>query len=818
MTHRSALHPARAALLVGLLWAAFAGTASAASPATIDPCQYPDQAAAQAAWVPMGKTAPVTLADLEGHQVLLLPCNFAGTKLERASWDRAVTLDLSGCQGIQFQLLCREAGPISHFSLYFQSGAGWYHAAFYPESSTGWNTIQIDKAHTSTEGKPAGWGQITALRLSAWRGRDAGTEFFVRNLRKLGVLGEDATVAILRAESAARNQPGEARAVEQFTETVAEILRALNIGCAVVSDLDVTAAQLQPARLVILPHNPGLPDRVAGELVKHAAAGGKLLAFYTVSEKLFPVLHVTGGRHVPAPRPGAFSSIRFAGPSLPGAPTNVGQQSWNISALQPIPNASRTFGEWLDDAGQPTGYPAVIGSTNGLVMTHVLLPDDATHKRQMLLAMVGYLVPEVWSRAAQASVDRIGSLGGYGSFEEASNQIARLPGHPLAVTQALASATSLRDSARELMAQQRFPEAMDQAELARRKTQEAFCLGQQGLPGEFRAFWCHSAFGVQGLNWDEAIHRLADNGFTAILPNMLWGGAAFYPSKLLPVAQPVPQRGDQIAQCLAACRRYGVQMHVWKVNWNLGSAAPKEFVDKMRTANRLQHDVHGVEEPWLCPSHPANQALEIASMVEVARQYDVDGLHFDYIRYPDANHCFCPGCRERFQRAVRGALKNWPKDVLAEGPLHRSWLDWRRGNITAVVKAVSQQARALKPKIKISAAVFPNWSTDRDSVGQDWKLWCERGYVDFVCPMDYTPSNRGFESMVAQQVQWAGRVPCYPGLGVSASSSHFGADRAIEQILVTRQHHTGGFTIFNYGVSECKDLLPLLGLGITAKQ
>jgi len=84
--------------------------------------------------------------------------------------------------------------------------------------------------------------------------------------------------------------------------------------------------------------------------------------------------------------------------------------------------------------------------------------------------------------------------------------------------------------------------------------------------------------------------------------------------------------------------------------------------------------------------------------------------------------------------------------------------------------------------------------------------------------MDYTPSNTGFENMVTQQIQWAGRVPCYPGIGVSASTSRFGVDRTIEQITITRRHQTRGFTIFNYGVAECNDLLPLLGLGITAKR
>jgi uncharacterized lipoprotein YddW (UPF0748 family) len=149
------------------------------------------------------------------------------------------------------------------------------------------------------------------------------------------------------------------------------------------------------------------------------------------------------------------------------------------------------------------------------------------------------------------------------------------------------------------------------------------------------------------------------------------------------------------------------------------------------------------------------------------------------------------------------------------GALHQQWLEWRRENITAVVRSTSEQARSLRPGVKISAAVFRNWPTDRDGVGQDWKLWCERGWLDFVCPMDYTSSARQFENMVARQIGWAGRTPCYPGIGESASSSRLGADAVIEQILITRRHRTGGFVIFNYGVAEAQELLPRLGLGIT---
>jgi uncharacterized lipoprotein YddW (UPF0748 family) len=298
---------------------------------------------------------------------------------------------------------------------------------------------------------------------------------------------------------------------------------------------------------------------------------------------------------------------------------------------------------------------------------------------------------------------------------------------------------------------------------------------------------------------------------------MLWGGVAYYDSQVLPVSPQVKQRGDQVAQCVAACRKYGLQAHIWKVNWNLGHGAAKETIEQMRRTGRLQADSKGKEEPWLCPSHPENQKLEIASMVEVAARYDVAGIHFDYIRYPDGDHCYCAGCRERFQAANQTPVANWPQDVLKIGPLREQWYAWRRSNITAVVKAVSEQARAVKPRIKISAAVFRNWPQDRDSVGQDWKLWCDQGWLDFVCPMDYTASHRQFENMVAQQVTWAGKVPCYPGIGESASSSRLGVEGVIEQIQIARRHRTGGFVIFNYGVAEARDLVPLLGLGITRK-
>ncbi|MCX6899135.1 MAG: family 10 glycosylhydrolase [Verrucomicrobia bacterium] len=783
----------------------------------IDDCRYADDAAAQKAWRTMGGTAPAAAVTLDSRKSLRLPCNFAGTTHERASWDRKVKLDLVPCQGIQFKVFCKNPAPISHFSVYFQSGSGWYSTGFFPEAA-GWSTVTINKASTRSEGTPAGWGNIETIRISAWRGRNEDTELCLSDLRMTGVLGVDASIAVVRGESLTRSRPGEAKSADQFAETVTQNLAALGIGCSMISDLDLTAERLVKAKLVILPHNSSMPDSATDALIKFLNGGGKLLAFYGLPARLRFAVKIENGAHIKAKHPGQFSTIRFADGALSGAPELVGQRSWNITEAKLAPGTGRVLAEWLDDKGQPTGHAAVVASDNCIVMTHVLLNDDAVNKRRMLLAMVGHLEPDLWWQTTNAGIARIGCIGSCKTFDEAAALITKTAKGNRKAKAALESARKLRDAAVALGVKEKYVEASEKAAAATQRLSEAFCIAQQPLRGEFRAFWCHSAFGVEGMEWDEAIKRLADNGFTAIFPNMLWGGVAFYNSKLLPVARDLAEKGDQIAKCLAACKKYGVQIHVWKVNWNTGHRVPAEFIERMRREGRLQASSKGKEEPWLCPSHPENQKLEIASMVEVARDYDVDGIHFDYIRYPDGDHCFCDGCRERFAKAAGVEIKDWPKDALGKGPLRQQWLDWRRGNITAVVKAVSEQARAAKPKIKISAAVFRNWATDRDGVGQDWKLWCDQGWLDFVCPMDYTESDRQFDSWIALQKDWVGKTPVYPGIGVSSSGSRLGADRTIGQIQITRRHDTKGFIIFNYGVTEAKDLVPMLGLGITAKR
>ncbi|MGD0094320.1 MAG: hypothetical protein ABSE73_30810, partial [Planctomycetota bacterium] len=197
----------------------------------------------------MSGTAAVEAARLpNGRQALRLMCNFKGTKFERASWDLAAHLDLAACQGLQFKFFCRDATPVAHFSVYFQSGAGWYAGGFAPNDNAGWNSIMVEKSATRTEGTPAGWGNIETIRISAWRGGDTDTEFYVGDL---GLIGADAPIAVIRGESVTKQSPHEAESVGVFTEAVSRALKNLDLPFAVMSDLDITAERLKSKKLLI---------------------------------------------------------------------------------------------------------------------------------------------------------------------------------------------------------------------------------------------------------------------------------------------------------------------------------------------------------------------------------------------------------------------------------------------------------------------------------------------------------------------------------------------------------------------------------------
>ncbi len=357
--------------------------------------------------------------------------------------------------------------------------------------------------------------------------------------------------------------------------------------------------------------------------------------------------------------------------------------------------------------------------------------------------------------------------------------------------------------------------------VAERAEEERMVATTRAMPsraGERRLIWCHSAWGLGGTNdWESTCRFLEKNGFTDLVVNLAWGGYVYYPSKVLPQAE--AERGDALEQCRAACRRHGIKMHVWKVCWKMGRAVSPGFVQAAKDAGRVQQAREGMfDDLWNCPSAPYSQQLEIDAMVELALEKKVDGIHFDYIRYPGSGCCFCDGCRKRFEAKLGRPVANWPRDTQADEAVAAEWTAFRCANISHVVKTVHDRVRAAGSRVEISAAVFRDPVRDPEVVGQEWVRWCAEGWLDFVCPMDYMTSPRRYAERIANQhaaLKHAGsKAKFYPGMAIMCS--HFRrpltALVVAQEIAAVRAEGLEGFTLFSLSRTAEK-VLPVLREG-----
>ena len=424
--------------------------------------------------------------------------------------------------------------------------------------------------------------------------------------------------------------------------------------------------------------------------------------------------------------------------------------------------------------------------------------NDFENKKIKFLELLGRCDPKIIISAFQEKVREVEQIGR--TPDDDVGFVFRMKGtrnerYQNIVDQWTKSLTISSDP-KEKQAERLFHLYME-LERFRQNVASEYVLSIPGKPNEFRAWWEHAGIGVYPGDWDRTIRELSETGYTAVITNSLMAGFAHYESDVLPRSDFYKQWGDQIAQVSAAGKKYGIEVHIWKVNFYAFNA-PKNFVEEMRAKGRMQQLPDGTIFNWLCPSHPDNRKLELDAMLETATKYDVDGIHFDYIRYPDEDTCYCDGCRERFAQSLGESIHRWPDDVRPGGSLRRHFADWQCDQITSLVCEIRRVVKAAKPSIKISAAVRGAYPECREEVHQDWPAWVDEGLLDFICTMNYTKSPKVFTEFVEQQCGIIrGRIPLYPGIGATGEGITLRPEEVALQIKIVRDSGLSGLTLYN---------------------
>ena len=325
---------------------------------------------------------------------------------------------------------------------------------------------------------------------------------------------------------------------------------------------------------------------------------------------------------------------------------------------------------------------------------------------------------------------------------------------------------------------------------------------------EVRAAWITA---VYGLDWpktkatsptaikkqkDELIDildKLKAANFNTILFQTRTRGDVLYRSNIEPFNSILTGKigedpgYDPLTFAIDECHKRGMECHAWMVTIPLGN---KKHVASLGfrsvTKREPQICVPYKTEYFLNPANPATKDYLMKLVSEVISRYDVDGVHFDYLRYPENAPMF-PDKREYM--------------LYSNG---RSISQFRRDNLTDIVRHIYKGVKAVKPWVKVSTCPIGKYrDTSRytshgfnayNTVFQDPQGWLNEGIQDQIYPMMYFKGNSFYPFALDWQEQSNGRQ-IIPGLGIyflDPSEGKWTRDEIDRQILFTRKHHMAG--------------------------
>ncbi|MDR0769209.1 MAG: family 10 glycosylhydrolase [Dysgonamonadaceae bacterium] len=300
----------------------------------------------------------------------------------------------------------------------------------------------------------------------------------------------------------------------------------------------------------------------------------------------------------------------------------------------------------------------------------------------------------------------------------------------------------------------------------------------------------------QKADLDRMLDRFEKAGINVIFFQVRFSGNVIYPSLIEPVSEYFNSEHtnyDPLAYAIEACRRRRMECHAWMAVYPVGNSTVKK--GKKRYAAPVPPRYKGIAKSYngglyLDPGNPQTTDYLLRLIREMVSAYDLDGVHFDYIRYPTGSGQFPDN--DTYRRYGQGKTK----------------AEWRRENINRFVYAAYDEVKALKPWVQVSSAVVGMYNTLPTVTHRHWTAfhnvyqdpadWLQKGKHDFVVPMMYYSGDLFFPFVDDWQERSGGRF-VVPGLGLyQMDAKEFGwePDVLLEQIRYSRDRRTQGNVFF----------------------
>jgi uncharacterized lipoprotein YddW (UPF0748 family) len=359
-------------------------------------------------------------------------------------------------------------------------------------------------------------------------------------------------------------------------------------------------------------------------------------------------------------------------------------------------------------------------------------------------------------------------------------------------------------------------------------------------PDEVRALWVVRTTLTSPEKIQRMVSAAADNGFNTLIVQIRGRGDAYYKSRVEPRSidlKDQPPDFDPLAFTLAEAHKRGLKVHAWlntSLLANLDAlptdpnhvynkhpewlAVPKavardlylmspadpayrQKIVEWSKANRAE-----LEGVYTGPANAKVREHIYKIWMDVLKNYSIDGLHFDYVRFASPDFDYSRTSLIQFEKWLKPQLTNEErrelKASLKQDPLAATekfaakFAEFQRAQVTALVERIYRAVKKRRPEGLVSAAVFANDENAYTRRFQDWRRWLQMGILDVACPMAYSTDTAVFQKQieVATTTAHAAKRNVWAGIGAYRISS----DSAVEKINVARALKTEGFILFSY--------------------
>jgi uncharacterized lipoprotein YddW (UPF0748 family) len=252
---------------------------------------------------------------------------------------------------------------------------------------------------------------------------------------------------------------------------------------------------------------------------------------------------------------------------------------------------------------------------------------------------------------------------------------------------------------------------------------------------------------------------------------------------------------DILQEMIAEGHRVGIEVDAWfeagfaasqLENRDLYFARPQWFAKKQNGSIDFFSN-GGLRYNWLSHCNQDAQQFLIDLAQEVAANYDVDGIEFDRIRYPELDCGYDSATVELYKSEHDG--QSPPTSVANSG-----WIRWRADKLTGFVARLADSIKAVNPGLTVSNA--PLWY-GYEQFCQDWAPWINNSYLDVASTQMYFANNAQFEYRLDIELQKVtNESDLYPGISTVANAEVTPESELIAMIETTRSRGLQGNVIW----------------------